>query len=317
LFVATARDTIRIGVLFQLNDPVRRKGDAMNRLFTAIGVAALMVAVGCDWGQSVQKAGDDVKDATKTFQTGMTDSSKNLQQGITDAAKSLQTGIEKFDAIGLKRLLDENSDLRKSVEILQGRLATLPSGQGVIDLAGRPLQFMVAQYRGGFKVNGYVDTPENQFWVDKVLSRNDLKLGFEIGQYFASLPPSVKFFMGNVLDIKYTNVARHANQGVESTFQAFLKNPGFIPRADDSTIDLNSQLGSGSLHKLVVVVTPTEADATNKWSLRGKVILKSGINIEILKEVDLGSDLTPGHQIGHPLPPVTLLLMVKKSAKSD
>ncbi len=281
----------------------------MKRLIAAIGIAAMLLASGCNDPVGIKEAVKDVKESTDKVSSSVTDASKNFANGITEAAKSLESGSKVLDPIGLKKLIDENGDLRKSVEILQGRLAALPTGEGVIDLAGRPLQFTVAQYTGGFRVNAYVDSPENHFWVNKVLTRNPLNL--DIGKD-ARLKALNEEFFG-----RHKEAIKTISDGYKKAIEELQKQPGFIPRAEESTVDLNSQLGSGSLHKLVVVVTPTEADANNKWSLRGKVILKSGGNIETLKEFDVGSDLTPGHKVGEPLSPVTLLLMVKRSANGN
>ncbi len=290
----------------------------MIRLTAAVIVACLILAVGCSIGTP------DMDKAAKRVE----DSSKNLQAGMTAAAKSLQTGIEKFDAIGLRDLLNKNDALRQSVEALQATLAVAPTGSGVISLEGRSLQLTISQYRGGFKIQGYLDTEENAFWVDKVLTRNDLKLGYDFEDFFRNAAANVKgtdafsnairkSFMDMSKDVRRSKAKEIANAGSEAAFQAFLKSPGFIPRAEDATIDLNSQLGSGSLHKLVILITPMELDANGKWSLRGRAILKSGSSVETLKEFDVGSDLTPVHKIGESLPPVRLLLMVKKSANES
>ncbi len=265
----------------------------MRRFRTAAIALASMLAFGCDWLFTVKTP------------------------DVADAAKSLQTGIEKFDAIGLKKLIDDNAELRKTVDYLQGRLNTLPSGEGVIDLSGRQLQFTVTQYTGAFKIDGYLDSEENKFWVNKGLDRKDLHFGFKFTEaynsYIDSLPGPLRDIANrNPSDLPMSTATRLADDGSEKAFQTFLRQPGFIPRAEGATVDLNSQLGYGSLHKLVLIVTPIKTDANDKWSLRGRVVLKYSNSGEWLKQFDVGSDLCPGHNIGTPLPPVEFLLMFKR-----
>jgi hypothetical protein len=235
---------------------------------------------------------------------------------VRKAAAELRQGLEHMDPMGLKKLLDKSAELRETVDYLRGRMNLLPTASGAIETEGSAVQFAIPLYSGEFKVTGWIDSPENWFWRDKVFNACGVLLGFDFRKTLAAglAPPLRDAYLNGDPDLKTSSAANVANAGSEHQFQEFLHKSVCARRPDASIVDLNQELGAGSLHKLVIVVTPTKVDAGGKWLLRGSVFVRRESSVVVLKEFDLGSDLAPGAKIGESLPPVEILLMVNQPA---
>ncbi len=100
-------------------------------------------------------------------------------ENITTAAKNLKEGLEGFDAVGLKRLLDENLELRDQLFDISRSLTSASSGAPHVVLKDRSLRIELVDSRGAFVLSGWVDDTKNWFWLDRLVPDTNPGDGFD------------------------------------------------------------------------------------------------------------------------------------------
>lgn len=251
----------------------------------------------------------------------------NVHTDLPEAVDKMKESLDHLDPIGTKQLLQQNEDLRKKVQELSAKLTGLSEGLGVITIKGRRLQVQVEHYQGAFRVTGFVDSETNWFWQDRVFPNAEQALSVDpttvIYQSFPlveSVEKTPGFATGNpnwgltlaVVIKGAKNEAQLLNTAYNEAFKSFLKNTPLQPRPENSSIDLDQQLGGYGQHLIHLAVTPIEKTASGKWAFRGRIVsLPPDGQPFVIKQFDLDSDKFSQQPLNQALPIVKAILQVQ------
>ncbi len=281
-------------------------------------VLGLFTLSGCGIGTGVAKAGQSVE---------------SLGKSVERSSAELAKGLRGLDPVALNKLLNENAELRKQLLEVRNRIDGRSLGTGNIVLKDNRLLIQVTDYRGTFRIDGWVDEPDTWFWQNRTLAERNPELPFNFGGVSNRLfqkwrdaalsvaPPTVnraQFAESAVWatlranpEQLYTHLTRHANTVATN----YLRASKAVELAGAPSVDLQSQIGDSGTHVIGVRITPIALDVTGKWGLRGQLlsIAPSGAT-QVLKEFDVSSDQTPGATLNAPLGDILMKVTVQATA---
>ena len=242
--------------------------------FTLVAV----IACGCS---SIEKGTRNMKDATA-----------NVKEG----AASLSEGLKKVDLLGLKKLLEENADLRGQLGLIQARLSSLPTGEGRVVLAGRRVLVRVVPLDGDAFVRGWVGMETNEFVSRRLTpTRKDLPLTYDVAQTAlrevlkesGSEPGGVGPALGAARAYKRAEpIDREYKRRVEAAFDAFRRNAKAF-HFGHVEVDIHPKLaGQTGLRLVEVEVTPHDPKAKVRIECVSRPAAKDGVE-ELIYHADL------------------------------
>lgn len=247
-----------------------------------------------------------LNDATKNIK----DATSNIQKG----AEALAKGMDQLDPIALKKILNENSDLRMQLQTVSEKLAGGFQGQGIVEINTRDVRVRIARYTGNQRITAWVDTRENWFWQELRLNDKDQELNFSASHALSHWHEAANSDSHTAVD----NYIFMADKEAKEAFDTFLRIAPLIPGPEVQPVDLNSQFGKGGRHTINFEITPVAADRNGRWSTRIQIFLVKPQNQEeIVKEFDLDSDLLKNHPMGTPLPVTVALLEIRAQPPSQ
>ena len=119
-----------------------------------------------------------------------TPAATEIRDGMKGVGDGL-TALSKVDPLQLRRILDENADLRQQLDGLRLRLNGLGGGGGIVNVSSTNRLFCeVSGYSGALKLDAYVDsiTPDTLFIGGALLNQKErsLPVTYDIAQAMTS-----------------------------------------------------------------------------------------------------------------------------------
>jgi hypothetical protein len=259
---------------------------------------------------------------------------EEIAKGLEGASENLEEALTKFDSLGLKKLIDENENLRLALDRMSGQLSRMPSYEPVIMLQDQKVVLLLTNNTGQFRVNAWIDDRDNAIFDDRMV--------------YDPKPPVIDFASDDgVTEACLTNIDQFAGtvgwgaftpevqrQGCSVTIAATragvlaalkygqgkaiaiadsLRNNNLAGSAMPIEMTTNQLLGSLGKHRIFIEVSPMKANAAGGWALRGELqlVAPSGAR-ETLRTFDVHSEFTPDHKLGTPLPLKTFAVEVQK-----
>jgi hypothetical protein len=269
----------------------------------AVLVAVFAITVGATGCPTAKVETPDLPPATK-----------NLQQG----AEALAKGLAAIDPIALNKLLEENAALRDQLSTVRSSLTSAGLGTAVVTLKNRRIVLRIPHHTGTHTVSAWIDDRKNWVWQNRRFLHQEYQLPLDDDAYFLeSFRNSVKsnaLGISNIISPDSWNaqvkgtIWAHTTYAVKPAFSRFLREAPVSPGPDTEGVEIQEQFLTKGTHTIVVSVTPEKADQSDRWSLRGQLLVLP--ELSLLKEFDLISDKSPSHPLGQPLPPVELLVSV-------
>jgi hypothetical protein len=214
---------------------------------------------------------------------GAEKSTKNIERGLTELAK--------LDPLALKKLLDENEDLRKKLTDINARLQGLPTGSGKVGLKNYIVRTEVTHYTGKFEVNGWINSRTNWFWLDQPFNELSVRLPLDYERIYGDARAEIKNKLNKIwrklpsysaapAEVVNESVGKSGavfisayQSAVENAFQKFLTNAVFTPLPLQQDAELNTKFIEMGKHVVSIEITPLAPNASGIWALQGRVAL--------------------------------------------
>ncbi len=258
---------------------------------------------------------------------------------ISKAAAELRTGIEKMDPVGLRTMVEQNDRLKKTIDELKSRLSPLGTVGGVVEVSPKSrVCFEITNYTGSFRLDAWVNSPDNWFLHNKVLPGSPLDLGiqFDLAQaqeravndkHYPNRPQHIWYALDRSSNIEPSTIAirqdlkesyrlidRAYSDRVNAAFKQFLDRPGALPSADLQgchNVDLRLKWSERD-HSVFVGLTPEATDERGKWTFEYKTYLKrQDAGEERIGSGRIDSDTSKNWRIGEPVTQETARFFVK------
>jgi hypothetical protein len=261
--------------------------------------------------EPIARAGADILGASEGI--------KRAGVSAESAAVSLRKGLEGLDPAGIRELLATNARLRAELERVQ-KLYLQGMGQGVVDITGRNVQVRVTRTAGDLIVNGWIDTPANQFWSGRVTNR-EVRLPVNIETFLREYP--LRRCRGETgaaatacIGAAQRVAPAAAEVLIQEEFQRYLRTAPAAPAADLPPSIANPRFGGSGEHQVFFQVVPVKADANGNWAARLEIWLVDGQGGEANVFVyDVDNRRFPKHRMEDPLPPVVATLVVRTASE--
>jgi hypothetical protein len=179
------------------------------------------------------------------------------------SAKHVEDGLKGLDVLGLKKLLDDNEGLRKSLQEIQTKYSQYGAKDGIIVLKGQELLLRFKSRVGTIILNAYVDDESNILHYNRTISKGDLYT------FWPTIPPMTLSNLGNPALISGEGYRAAAI----AAFDKFLTTTSNLPLPDVSDKYLNENLRSVGVHRLIINAKPVTTIGNN-WSLTGELLLR-------------------------------------------
>lgn len=263
-------------------------------------------------------------------------------QDIEDGLEKLGKGIEGIDPVGLRELLAKNEALRSAIDDIKKQLSPLGSVGGVVEVSPTSrICFEISNYTGAYRIDAWVNTPDNWFLQNQVLPNNDFDLSFGLAQqwvdernqqyldHIKSLGKTpqglanylaergdIWAFIDDVSNISSSSRALRAeirasyqniDKEYEQSFRNYIENVGTIPSGELAgchNIDLRLK-GEEFDHVVSFAITPLELDERGEWLLEYRTYLRRGEGDDVTEDrISSGrvdSKTTNGWKLGEPV----------------
>jgi hypothetical protein len=225
---------------------------------------------------------------------------------VKSAAEDLQHGMDavsKLDPAGINKLLNENAELRHTVELIEQKLAAARPGVPTLG-PQRTIVFEILSYGGSLTLDGWIGSPERAEPLQKFL--NQLRLTDQD----VTLDLSPKRRRKEALDKKQALAADTAWIAIataEDEFKNYLKSPYHLPTPDSDKIhNIDLRLPSSGIYGVWLGITPDAASASNNWHLKYRVSVVSPLETKQILAGEINSGKRAGWEVGKPLAPELL-----------
>lgn len=200
------------------------------------------------------------------------------------ASKNFVEASKQFDAIGLKKLLDENEDLRRKLSEAQV-LYQLSSGQGAINVGTQTLIFKVLDYSGDIRVSAMINGPAGRFINGDLLTSASVpKVPFDATRFFNDRfkgDSKWSYIQGSIdrcIDCERIDFVKGPDllyKAVQAAFVEYQSKTRAVPQTSLPEYKLNERFSESGMNKLLVEVTPLSLTSDNKWHFRGALLLRN------------------------------------------
>jgi len=123
--------------------------------------------------------------ATSLLGCGALEPLKEATANIDKATANLEKGMKGLDPLALKKLMDENEGLRSAVQRLNAQMGPYNNSKPVSVLQGQLVKIEVLHYVGAFKLDAWIDTPENWVWKNRRFADLQQSLGLRPASEYA------------------------------------------------------------------------------------------------------------------------------------
>lgn len=215
---------------------------------------------------------------------GGADLGKNIGE---TASKNFVEASKQFDSIGLKKLLDENEELRKKLSEAQV-LYQLSSGQGAVNVGTQTLVFRVLDYSGDIRITAMINGFAGRFINgERLTSTSVANVPFDATRFFKERFNSRWSVQRLDLDrcptcetIDFKGGPDILYKAVQGAFVTYQSTTRATPQTTLPEYKLNERFAESGMNKLLVEVTPISLTDDNKWHFRGALVLRNANGTE-------------------------------------